>query len=115
MSPSTYHLKQSYLEKIKALCAYARSRWANCPPCQETADANSTLCEGARGGDDSGRTVECRKEGPRETVGVMTGARLDSVAKFICESGGWGVSNLQLQKIIYMAQMYYMGSTVGSA
>ena len=36
-------------------------------------------------------------------------ARLDSVAKFVCEAGKWEVTNLQLQKIIYMAQMFYMG------
>lgn len=36
-------------------------------------------------------------------------ARLDSVCKFICERGNWRVTNLQLQKILYMAQMYYMG------
>jgi uncharacterized phage-associated protein len=36
-------------------------------------------------------------------------ARLESVAKFICERGRWKVTNLQLQKLIYMAQMMYMG------
>ncbi len=39
----------------------------------------------------------------------MMTARLDSVCKFICEQGNWKVSNLQLQKILYMAQMFYMG------
>ncbi len=36
-------------------------------------------------------------------------ARLESVAKFICERGRWRVTNLQLQKLIYMAQMMYLG------
>lgn len=36
-------------------------------------------------------------------------ARLDSVAKFICERGDWKVTNLKLQKLIYMAQMLYLG------
>jgi uncharacterized phage-associated protein len=32
-------------------------------------------------------------------------ARLDSVAKFICEESGWRVSNLALQKLAYLAQV----------
>jgi uncharacterized phage-associated protein len=36
-------------------------------------------------------------------------ARLDSVAKFICDEGNWTVTNLQLQKMMYLAQMLYMG------
>jgi len=40
-------------------------------------------------------------------------ARLDSVCKFICEHGDWHVTNLQLQKILYLAQMIYMGHTAG--
>ena len=40
-------------------------------------------------------------------------ARLDSVCKFICERGSWNVSNLQLQKILYLAQMYHMGRHSG--
>ena len=41
-------------------------------------------------------------------------ARLDSVCKIICECGSWGVTNLQLQKILYMAQMFYMGQNDGA-
>lgn len=41
-------------------------------------------------------------------------ARLDSVARYICETGNWRVSNLQLQKLIYMAQMVYMGENDGA-
>lgn len=40
-------------------------------------------------------------------------ARLESVAKYICERSGWNVSNLQLQKLMYLAQMIYMGRTDG--
>jgi uncharacterized phage-associated protein len=40
----------------------------------------------------------------------MMTARLDSVCKFICESGNWRVTNLQAQKILYLAYMYYLGS-----
>ncbi|WP_411838700.1 Panacea domain-containing protein [Paracoccus sp. ME4] len=36
-------------------------------------------------------------------------ARMESVAKYICEKSGWTVSNLQLQKLMYLAQMIYMG------
>jgi uncharacterized phage-associated protein len=36
-------------------------------------------------------------------------SELDSVCKYICEKSNWTISNLQLQKILYMAQMYYMG------
>lgn len=41
-------------------------------------------------------------------------ARLDSVAKYICEKGAWKVSNLQLQKLMYMSQMIYMGRHDGA-
>lgn len=40
-------------------------------------------------------------------------ARLDSVARYICEKGGWKVSNLQLQKLMYLAQMIHMGRNNG--
>jgi uncharacterized phage-associated protein len=41
-------------------------------------------------------------------------ARVDSVAKFVCEKGNWQVTNLQLQKILYITQMVYMGRNEGS-
>lgn len=41
-------------------------------------------------------------------------ARLDSVCKVICERGNWRISNLQLQKILYMIQMSYMGQHNGA-
>lgn len=40
-------------------------------------------------------------------------ARLDSAARYICEQSGWTVSNLRLQKLMYLAQMIYMGRTNG--
>jgi uncharacterized phage-associated protein len=40
-------------------------------------------------------------------------ARLDSVCKYICERGQWRVTNLQLQKLLYMAQMLHMGRNHG--
>ncbi len=40
-------------------------------------------------------------------------ARLESVAKYICEKSGWSISNLQLQKLMYLAQMIYMGRKDG--
>jgi uncharacterized phage-associated protein len=45
---------------------------------------------------------------PRSAVGGKP-ARADSVCKFICERGEWAVSNLQLQKLLYIAQMCYLG------
>jgi uncharacterized phage-associated protein len=36
-------------------------------------------------------------------------ARLDTVCRQICNLSDWRISNLQLQKILYLAQMYYMG------
>jgi uncharacterized phage-associated protein len=36
-------------------------------------------------------------------------ARSDSVCTFTCESGDWRVTNLQLQKILYLSQMFYLG------
>ena len=41
----------------------------------------------------------------------MAGARTDSVCKFICDAGDWRVTNLQLQKILYLSQMFYLGMT----
>lgn len=36
-------------------------------------------------------------------------ARSDSVCRYICETGDWRVINLQLQKVLYLAQMIYLG------
>jgi hypothetical protein len=46
-------------------------------------------------------------------VGNKMAARVDSVAKYICAKSGWTVSNLQLQKLLYMAQMVHMGRNGG--
>lgn len=40
-------------------------------------------------------------------------ARMESVARYICEKSGWTVTNLQLQKLMYLAQMIHMGRTNG--
>lgn len=40
-------------------------------------------------------------------------ARIESVAKYICEKSNWEISNLQLQKLMYLAQMIHMGRTGG--
>lgn len=34
-----------------------------------------------------------------------------SAARFICARGNWGVTNLALQKLLYMAQMVHLGRT----
>ena len=31
------------------------------------------------------------------------------VAKKICEAGNWEITNLQLQKMLYIAQVFYIG------
>lgn len=41
-------------------------------------------------------------------------ARLESVARYICEKSGWTISNLELQKLMYLAQMIYMGRNNGA-
>lgn len=41
-------------------------------------------------------------------MGVMA-ARVDSAAKYICDKSGWTVSNLQLQKLLYLSQMIHLG------
>ena len=41
-------------------------------------------------------------------------ARIDSVARYICDKGKWRVSNLQLQKLLYLAQMIHMGRNNGT-
>jgi uncharacterized phage-associated protein len=35
-------------------------------------------------------------------------------AKFVCEAGGWQVTNLKLQKLLYLAQMIHMGENDGA-
>lgn len=40
-------------------------------------------------------------------------ARMESVAKYICERTGWKKSNLELQKLMYLAQMFHMGRNNG--
>ncbi len=48
-----------------------------------------------------------------QPAGVLMAARLDSVCRFICERGEWKVTNLQLQKVLYLAQMVHMGQNEG--
>lgn len=36
-------------------------------------------------------------------------ARLDSVCRYMCERCGWKLTNLQLQKFLYMAQVLHLG------
>jgi uncharacterized phage-associated protein len=40
-------------------------------------------------------------------------ARLDTVAKFVCEQSSWQISNLSLQKMLYLAQVDYIGEHDG--
>lgn len=68
-----------------------------------------------------GRRCACKnphpraKDGDREksslrTVGVMA-VRVDTAAKHFCEVSGWGISNLQLQKLLYLAQVEHVART----
>lgn len=34
-----------------------------------------------------------------------------SAARSLCELRNWGISNLELQKVLYVAQMYHLGMT----
>jgi uncharacterized phage-associated protein len=43
----------------------------------------------------------------------MTAISVFDAARHICEFGGWKISNLGLQKILYLSQMAYMGETGG--
>jgi uncharacterized phage-associated protein len=36
-----------------------------------------------------------------------------AAAKRLCERAGWSLSNLQLQKLLYIAHMFYLGKTEG--
>lgn len=38
---------------------------------------------------------------------------IDSAARRICQIGDWQVTNLQLQKILYLSHMYFMGTHQG--
>jgi uncharacterized phage-associated protein len=40
---------------------------------------------------------------------AVMAARVDSAAKYICDKSGWTVSNLQLQKLLYLSQMIHLG------
>jgi len=40
-------------------------------------------------------------------------ARTDSVARYICRKAAWDITNLQLQKMLYLAQMFHMGRNNG--
>lgn len=44
---------------------------------------------------------------------MMTGIRLDTASKYICEKSGWRVSNLPLQKLLYLSQVEYSGKFAG--
>ena len=44
----------------------------------------------------------------------MSGIRLDTAAKYICEKSGWRLSNLPLQKLLYLAQVEYAGKHAGN-
>ena len=41
-------------------------------------------------------------------------ARADSVSKYLCAKSGWKITNLQLQKLLYLSQMIYMGRNEGA-
>ncbi|MFK5595612.1 Panacea domain-containing protein [Methylobacterium sp. HMF5984] len=59
-------------------------------------------------------------KGERCTALLMCGnlkvmaARLDTVCRYICEKSGWTVTNLQLQKLLYLSQMIYIGRSGGN-
>ena len=40
--------------------------------------------------------------------------RLDSAARYVCEQSDWRISNLSLQKILYLAQLEFMGEHDGA-
>jgi uncharacterized phage-associated protein len=40
-------------------------------------------------------------------------ANIDSVAKYIAEKSDWSISNLKLQKMMYITQMIHMGRNEG--
>lgn len=44
----------------------------------------------------------------------LKGVEAIQAAKTMCEHSKWGLSNLQLQKILYIAQLYWVGLERGS-
>ncbi|WDR04056.1 DUF4065 domain-containing protein [Devosia algicola] len=40
--------------------------------------------------------------------------RLDTAARFLCEQSGWSISNLQLQKLLYLAQVEHAARCNGA-
>jgi uncharacterized phage-associated protein len=48
--------------------------------------------------------------GTKSLVSVDKPINVLSAAKRLCERSGWTLTNLQLQKIMYLAQMFHLGS-----
>ena len=55
----------------------------------------------------AGRTFGCGKEGRRRAVERMRDTF--RAAKTICELSGWRISNLPLQKMLYLSHMFHWG------
>ena len=43
------------------------------------------------------------------------GVNLDTAARYLCQKSGWTLSNLELQKLLYLSQVEYAGITGGNS
>jgi uncharacterized phage-associated protein len=68
--------------------------------------------EGAGGNVDAGTPVGDRETGSGREVGVMT-VSANVAAQYICEKSGWSITQLALQKILYLANMVHLGRGYG--
>lgn len=68
--------------------------------------------EGTRGGNDGSAAQRDWPQGCNGEVGVMV-VRTYDAANYLCGKSGWKISNLQLQKILYMADMNFVGKGNG--
>lgn len=66
---------------------------------------------GAKGTEGRETQRDCAQGSKRE-VGVMP-VRLDSAARYLCEKSGWSLSNLKLQKLLYLAQVEHASQNNG--
>ena len=62
----------------------------------------------------TGGTVGHRQKGGGRALGIMSGVRLSTAARYLCEKAGWRLSNLSLQKLLYLAQVEYAGHNDGA-
>jgi uncharacterized phage-associated protein len=68
--------------------------------------------EGARGKSDTGTALGNRPQSSKREVGMIIPSL--SAARTMCEASNWSLSNLELQKLLYLAELTYVGRSDGA-